>query len=357
MKELHAALTSQMRNDVESIKSVFSSYGVESDESQAIDIAKDLDGVPLTTKWLQESLPNAGVDLKSYSAPDSNAVRGLMSNGCRIVLNWDSISDLNVPSTAFYKRVDMSRSPDSLMKLKTKNFHKLMRDVKSYQVETAFLTSKACQLLREEASLKVNQVYNSDLRPNSSKEPKKQIQSKYAMLLEDFSEEDGWKQEWLISEESAYKSLEAFAKLHAYFWEGSQFWTKDDGAPGKKLEHDIWSNGSYMQPSLQSWKQCNAVNQGWTNRLPNFEADLKDIPELQGVDLSKIGERLERISRIVGKKAHPFFDPKDLPTEDAEDGGSSLYQKELRCYRTFTHGGKLFFTKNSIVSDYLTHLI
>lgn len=228
------------------------------------------------------------------------------------------------PSSVFFKRVVMAESPDSRSKLKN-NPHKLIRDVRSYQVETAFLTSDACQRgLIEEAGVLVNKVYASDLRPAAAGTgPNEQILSRFAMLLHDFRIEEGWTQEWLLEKDSSKAALKALAQMHGYFWQGSNFWKKTEW--GDVLENAVWPNGGYMQPSLQGLDQLENVAKGWTSRLPTFKEPLLRIDELRGVDLDTIGLRLEKISKIVGEKSHPF----------SEDSSTAL---EYEKYRTIIHG-------------------
>ena len=343
MNVLHDTLCKEMRKDAESLKRIFGKWvgdynGVEGQMAQAIDVARDLEGAPLDRLWLQDQLQPEKTDstsksfsLKGFAIPETTTARGLMSNGCRLLMEWEPNSTTSAsqtlppPFSAFYKRVVMSESPDSRFKLKNVP-HKLIRDVKSYQVETAFLTSDACQRgLIQEAGVHVNKVYASDLRPApKGTGPKEQIQSKFAMLVQDLSKENGWKQEWLLEKESSKAALEAFARMHGYFWHGSDFWNKEEGKWGQELEDAVWSNGGYMQPALQGLDQLEQVAAGWTARLPSFEDALKEVTELQNVDLNEIGMRLQNVAKSVGQKSHPF----------ADGASASDYQK----YRTFIHG-------------------
>jgi hypothetical protein len=275
--------------------------------------------------------------LKGYSVPESGAWRGLMSNGGRLLLEWEDDEEKDLPSSVFYKRIVMADLAHSRDKLKDSP-HKVLRDVRSYQVETSFLTSRACQeALIKETGLKISKVYGSDLRPvATTSSPKEQLQSKFSILLTDFNSDDGWEQRWLLDEEAEMAALAEFAKMHAYFWAGSDFWKKEKGELGDELARAVWENGGYMQPALQGYEQFENVAKGYTGRLRTFEAELKKIPELDGVDLTTIGERLERIVSKVGQLSHPF------KGDDA--------QEHLKMYRTLIHGdpkqANLFFRRN-----------
>lgn len=323
----HSELCLSARADPVAVGSVLGTWmGSDADScegAQAVDVSRDLDGSPLTREWLEQQVGAQSGALRGYSVPDEAAARMMMSNGCRIALDWDGdVPD--VPATLFYKRIVMSDLGHARAKLKAAP-HKLTRDVRSYQVECNFLTSDACKSLVDEAGVRINRVYGSDLRPVTGTEPREQIQSRFAILLEDFNSAEGWEQEWLLQEDSAREALGVFARMHAYFWNGSEFWTKDGGRLGEEMEHLVWPNGGYMQPQLQGEAQLEKVAEGWTARLPSIIDELKAVPNLEGVDLEGIGERVQRLAKVVGRRAHPF----------APGVGESEYYRQ---YRTFIHG-------------------
>jgi 3'-phosphoadenosine 5'-phosphosulfate (PAPS) 3'-phosphatase len=338
--KLHDEVCAKMRADPESVHTIFGKWmgDTKATEAQAIDVARDLDGIPLDVKWIEDHLKDetgGKASLVGYSVPESGAWRGLMSNGGRLLLEWDR-DDNTLPKSVFYKRIVMSDLAHARDKL-TSAPHKVIRDVRSYQVETAFLTSKACQEgLIGKAGLRINKVFGSDIRAVAQDlGPKEQIESRFAVLLEDFNIKEGWEQEWLLDEEGTKATLAMFARMHAYFWEGSDFWKEDDGSLGKELEEAVWPNGGYMQPALQGYDQLDKVAEGFSGRLPSFINDLKMIKELNGVDLEKIGERLQKVAGVAGEEAHPFH-----------DGKGEAWRK----YRTLIHGdpkqANLFFRRS-----------
>eukprot|EP00980_Cylindrotheca_fusiformis_P000230 scaffold52_cov183-Cylindrotheca_fusiformis.AAC.9 len=343
---LHDRICGEMRCDTESVHKIFGRWmgSVQASTPQAVDVIRNLEGIPISTEEIEKSLckdEKVGTKLKGYSVPETGAWRGLMSTGGRLILDWGGRrhNEGNLPSSVFYKRIVMADLAHSLDKLKNSP-HKLVRDVRSYQVETSFLTSRACQEgLVKEAGLRINKVYGSDLRPVSAdSSPKEQLQSKFSILLEDFNSADGWEQQWLLDEEAAMASLAEFAKMHAYFWAGSSFWSKEGGKLGMELENVVWENGGYMQPSLQGDEQFENVAKGFKERFSSFEAELKKVPELDGVDFSKIGERLEMIAREVGHLSHPF---------------KGETKEHLRLFRTLIHGdpkqANIFFRRRAEV--------
>jgi len=346
---LHDELCQSMRADSETVHKVFKRWIGEgmppSDVSQAIDIARDLDGIPYGLEDLQHLLKDenpTNSKLVGYSVPEEDAWRGLMSNGVRFKLDWegrtstmDEDSSELPPSDIFYKRIVMANLDHARDKLKTAP-HKLIRDVRSYQVETSFLTSNACKYFVNDTGMKINKVLSSDLRPVLGDNPKELLDSCFSIFLEYFQKSDGWEQHWLLPKEETKASLEELAKMHAYFWQGSDFWKKDGGKAGDDLESIVWPNGGYMQPKLQGYDQLKQVRSGWESRYPSFREDLEKVQKLEGIDSQSLGKRLEEIAPIVGKKSHPFADDETNDTE-------------FKRYRTLIHGdpkhANFFFRK------------
>ena len=77
---------------------------------QAADVARCLQGTPLSTSFLQEKVqPPEGYTLTHYSAPEAGASRDLMSDVCRLELHWEAgagagaAGGLTPPRSVFYK--------------------------------------------------------------------------------------------------------------------------------------------------------------------------------------------------------------------------------------------------------------
>jgi 3'-phosphoadenosine 5'-phosphosulfate (PAPS) 3'-phosphatase/thiamine kinase-like enzyme len=294
--KLHAKVTAAMRADSKVLASAVmeSTMGytaADITEAQCVDIVRDLDGYPLDKPFFDNIL---GQTVQSFSCPEGEAIRGLMSNGCRV--HFDT-KDGAVHS-AFYKRIVFGHLDHARVKLKTAP-HKLVRDVKSYQVETSLLASQACQQVIAKTGIRIPKCYNSALRPNDEHP----IESRFSVLLEDFSPIDGWSQRWLIrTKEDSHAVLSTFAKLHAYFWAGSDFWTKnEDATAGPELVDAVWKSASYVQPALQTLNQCQQVEAGWMKNREKCRA------ELEGMEYwDNLGTRLQRVTEQVGCDAHPF---------------------------------------------------
>ena len=301
----HDKLTKANRGEKKLLK-VLAKFGHSCDDDgseQCVDIVRDLAGYPLEVTYFSEHL---NIQADSYSCPESDAVRGIMSNAARIILHPSK-------DTLFYKRIDFSQLEHSKAKQKTAP-HKLVRDVNSYEVETSFLSSKACQGVIEKTRVNIPKCYDARLLPDHTNP----IESKFTLLLEDFAPSDGWYQKWLLTtEEECHASLTALAKIHAYFWVGSSFWMDKEVA--EELEASVWPSGGYIQPQMQTVNQCNNVAAAWTKNRVNC----KDALELLSF-WDNLGDRLQSVANECGKLAHPF----------SNEGPSSSYEK----YKTFTHG-------------------
>lgn len=309
----HDVLVKAMRGS-KSILSILSGLNCNFEGSQCVDITRDLDGYLLSNEYFE-----CIAKTESYHAPEDESVRGLMSNACRVHLQPSG-------DTVFYKRIVFEHLEHAREKMKTAP-HKLVRDVNSYKVETSFLASKACQQVVEKAGLRIPKCYAAQLAPNEDNP----IESKFSVLLEDFSPSDGWSQRWLLqSEDEAKFTLTTLAKMHAFFWNGSAFWDDKDAAA--ELENGVWDSASYVQPKLQTLNQCKDVAKGWAT------SKLKCKKELESFDFwNNLGERLESVAEENGRLAHPF----------AVDELSETFKQ----YRTFTHGdpkqANLFFRQSS----------
>lgn len=291
------------------------------DEEQAVDIMRDLDGNTLAPAYFQNTMKLPHVE--SYTCPEKDAFRGFMSNACRVYLHPGG-------ETAFYKRIAFEDIDHCQEKLKHAP-HKLIRDAKSCQVVASWLTSKACRDLCETTGVHIPEVYDAQLAASKS-DP---MESKFTFLLEDFNPSNGWKQTWLLDDlEATQATLTTYAKIHAYFWTGSEFYNDQQAAD--ELEAGIWKSGSYVQPEAQNWNQCLKVKSEWAIKKLKFERHLSKLDFYDN-----LGERLESVAQECGRLAHPFADDKGPFAEDEDL--SHAYRK----YRTFTHGdpkqANLFF--------------
>ena len=315
---------------------------------QASDVARDLRGQPLTTVWLQDKLSqlsDSSCKLLSYSAPEAEASRDLMSDVCRLQLEWQTgQTGQTPPASVFYKRVVIGDLEHARMKAKTAPL-KLARDVKSYTVEAEFLGSEACsqlvdagipvaraysvqrEICRSENRLHLSLFFFPQLKISGIMQlyilRSDPIDSRFALLLEDFAPAQGWSQHRLLSGPGVRASLTAFAKLHGFFWAGSTFWRRG-GGPATELEAAVWGSGSYWQPGMQPREQLDQVAAAWERHREAFGSAFSEAEELAGIDLASLGQRLQALVHRAGRRAHPFADPES--------------SEEFTAWRTLIHG-------------------
>lgn len=331
----HAAIAAEMRADPTLVALLAPYSGPSGSDdaafaAQASDVARCLDGSPLRVSEVGRAIASTlcGGDepgtLLRYSAPESTAIRGLMSDAVRLELAWGEPSAAGMPSTAFYKRVKLGDLEYARTKAATQPM-KIARDVKSAGVEAAFLACAEVTSALAAANVRVPRCFGAELRPDAA-DP---IESAFALVLEDFAPNNGWHQERLLDPAQARATLSALARMHATFTAAASAARDDRGALQASLERAVWPAGAYWQPDMQPASQMTTVASTWRDtHLPAFrEAFQACLPA--DVDVATLGERLQAVARDVGAASHPFG--LDAPT-GAETRGK--FEK----WRTLIHG-------------------
>jgi 3'-phosphoadenosine 5'-phosphosulfate (PAPS) 3'-phosphatase/thiamine kinase-like enzyme len=312
-------------------------------DSQAYDIARALDGSPLTVEYLSnEILSRKKSDdydehtkLIQYSVSEQTAVRGLMSDAVRIDLTWkaaadtESSHDVSLPNSLFYKRVDMQNLAHVRLK-KTTAPMKISRDVRSFYVESAFLSSSAARALHA-AGVGIPRCYASAFQLNE----RSSVDSKFALLLQDFSPEQGWFQEKSLNLEQARSAVIALARMHAFFLPDAKF-LKDSKNALVELEKSVWLSGAYWQPSMQTMdEQVANLAKRYDTYLISFEKDIEDFitKRYPNCDVKTIGERLQKVAVDVGEEAFPF-----AASDDDVSLSKITSNERLKKQRTIVHG-------------------
>jgi len=333
----HDAMCAEMRKNADLKKLLDRFTGGDSslahggDGGQASDVARCLGGAPLSTSDVGARVLRAlgvngdDVALRGYAAPERDAVRGLMSDACRIYLKWSKDTDPTLPRSAFYKKVDMG----NLEYMRTKQITqplKIARDSKSYAVESSFLASDAAKAL-EQAGIGVPVCYAADLRPV----PNDPIESKFSLLLEDFHPDDGWQQARMLSPDQAECALRALARMHAFFLPGSSFRASSTAA-NDALVNAVWNSGGYWQPNMQPDEQMDVLTSAWETHMLSFGAAIDAEPTIDQAVARTVGARLQAVARRIGAETHPFS---GCPGADdvLRDGGA-----RLAALKTIIHG-------------------
>ena len=341
----HAALAEAMRADESLRAALLAKYAGDAsgtpgtDQPQASDVARCLDGAPLTAKWVEECVVRtlcggecASFRLRGYAAPERDAIRGLMSDACRLELAWQGDGDRGgMPSTVFYKKVELGNLEYARAKAATQPM-KIARDVKSAAVEAAFLACEPVTAALADAGVRVPRCFDAVLRP-CEKAP---IESKFALLLEDFAPGQGWGQERLLTPSQTRASLRALARLHATFMPAAV--AARAAEKGTTIEAEpllagataaVWPSGAYWQPDMQPASQMTELAQTWRDvHRPRFdEAFAANLPKHVGFE--DLGDRLQTVARAVGAESHPFG--LDAPSGEETDGVAAKW-------RTVIHG-------------------
>jgi 3'-phosphoadenosine 5'-phosphosulfate (PAPS) 3'-phosphatase len=298
----HKELCRQMREQCVADSLLASSSGLvpsSPGEVQATDVARDVHGKALTAKFLSHVL---NVTVESYSAPEATAVRYLMSDAVRIRIQYANLREIEVapcqsrPKSLFYKRIVMQDLDHVRLKLETAP-EKVARDTTSYQVEAAFLGSAACSRFCA-AGARIARPYHVVSQPACVGESP--VYSKFALLLEDFSPDDGWSQIGLLSGTTLRAALTSLAEMHAFFWG----FTNDKDYD--TLSEAVWNQGSYWVPEKQASNQFENIDPQWRKHRANFAAAL-DVAGVTGhgaVTLENLGALLAKYAVRIAERVH-----------------------------------------------------
>jgi len=327
------------------------------------DVVLDLDGRPLTEDFLLRhlNLPSSAASASApLRCPAKDAFRGFMSHGCRLLLPataataatataTNNNNNTTAPRSAYYKSIHFRSLPHALEKSLTAPF-KLQRDIRSHLVVADFLSSRAREKFERATNVRIPKCLHADVRPDDDRP----LESKFGFLLEDLAPWEGWYQRWLLCErEECEAALEALARMHAFFWAGAAFWTKEnDGEDGKELERAVWKSGSYVQPEAQNTDtvdQCQIVADEWIRKRTRFSQYLSSFDWYDD-----LGRRLQSVAAECGRLAHPFADihhpHEDYSSSSTSSSTSSSLSEQHAKYRTFTHGdpkqANIFFRRH-----------
>ena len=169
---------------------------------------------------------------------------------------------------------------------------KLVRDIRSYQVEITFLGSQACRQLVS-AGVRVPKVYSAVCLPDHHSP----INSKFALLLEDFS--DGWEHLALLGPLELASAARELATIHARFFRVGPHLDSPHCTP--ELQAAVWPSGGYWGPDKQPAALADDLVPEWDRLYSAFEAELQ-LPSDRL--LADLGARLKLHAATVATETH-----------------------------------------------------
>ena len=203
------------------------------------------------------------------------------------------------------------RELPAAIKKATAQPQKLRRDVASFRVEAAFLSSEAAKDLVKATGVQVPTVLSATV-DTPTDDP---LDAASLLFLRDFSPDDGYRQSNLLGGDDLRATLRALARFHAHFSQAAR----------RPRPDEKWRCGGHWQPAYQNAEQFEtAVEDAWPRLLDNFQSVLEASPATRDLDLVALGGRVQRAAVVAGREAHPF---------SAEDVSADVEE-----WRTLIHG-------------------
>jgi hypothetical protein len=233
--------------------------------AQASDVCRNIWGDPFTIAELQQAVYGSASESASSSkivrwwCPEEDAVRYKQSHATRI--RWHSTTaqtkqtsnaesegeeggeETIIEGSAFFKRIVMRELPSAIKKMSDAPF-KLVRDMQANLNEAVFLSSTLPTLFNNsqgggcggcgdggggggvvvgggggEATRTMLQLEIAiPYQVNKHVHPDIPIDSRFTLLLRDFSPEAGWKQYPHLLHDEMMAAMEALARWHSHYW-------------------------------------------------------------------------------------------------------------------------------------------
>lgn len=316
----HAELCSILRGRHEVLQ-LLKDLTPGADTPQAVDITRRIDGEPFTSDDLSLAVFNECGKVKSYSAPEVEAVRYKQSHACRVRLsltNADSRSgSLEDVKSVFCKRIVLRELPYALQKMRTAPF-KLARDVQANLNEARFVTSDLVQEFNNRFSPACKIVVAHKLEQQAYAADSHPVDSRFTLLLHDFCREDGWEQyPHLRGRVELQSTLRCLAQFHAFFWLGRRHGGKTCGQSLQNLAADMWQVATYWDLGKLPSGHLTGLVSNWEGIVDELHVDLSQGPggpggipqtsmfhsdRLQATKM--LGKRLHEVSQEIHDRVH-----------------------------------------------------
>jgi len=160
-----------------------------------------------------------------------------------------------------------------------------MGDVKANMNESNFLqhslakgfndTQKHNSLKTKEGRVRVVKAYDCQAMVYTDNP----IDSKFSLLLEDFSVKTGWHQFAHLDDENMKSTLRALAKFHAFFW-------IQNGE--RKEKTSLWDVATYWDLEKQPERQLELLEENFTRIIHEFEMNLDISDKNYGLKLKQL---------------------------------------------------------------------
>jgi len=237
---------------------------------------------------------------------EKDTVRYKQSHACRIIFDTGH--------SAFFKRIVLRELPSAVEKAKSLPY-KLERDVKANMNENNFLKLSEAEKFNQieernssnfEGKAQIVRAYDCQARVYTDNP----IDSKFTLLLEDYSEKNGWKQFPLLDENNMKSTLQALAKFHAFFW------LKDKQGP-EQVRTKLWEVATYWDLEKQPAGQIGLLENSFNRLIRDFKIANSNVEEQTmlgknyGLKLSKIAIELnDAVHKSPNKQTIIHGDPK-----------------------------------------------
>eukprot|EP00756_Hemistasia_phaeocysticola_P060062 Hpha_TRINITY_DN3730_c0_g1::TRINITY_DN3730_c0_g1_i1::g.23732::m.23732 len=327
-KRTHEELCRQLRA-VPEVFRLFKCLGAVTDEQPAADLIRDITGHYYTADDFSRMFckGEAGF-VKGYTAHEATSHRYKQSFGCRFLLQSDpeksAAAGHTVPESVFFKRVVLRDIPYACQKARLMPY-KIARDIRSCRVEAQFLASRCPQDFAASSGVAVVKSFSVQQQEFDTNI----IDSRFGLILKDFTEADGWYQYAHLDNTQLTAVLRAIAYFHAFFWLGER-----DGAPPAgdaaaakaALLPSLWEAGSYWSLAMQPGDQLETLQKKWDAFRERFA---KELGAEEQADAT-LGERLAAVAAGINTANHGT---------DTEGKPCSAEQSpDLQRYGTIIHG-------------------
>jgi 3'-phosphoadenosine 5'-phosphosulfate (PAPS) 3'-phosphatase len=315
------------------------------DALQAFDVSRTIGGAPISVVMLQRAVFDDKYDdddnggratprVKRYWADESDAVRYKQSAACR--LRWclvgnDADNDAGGVTSAFYKRIVMRELPYAVKKLTTAPF-KLARDVRANVNEATLLSSPLAAAFNRSygggggvntsgVDIEIALPYTVQCQTYADVP----IDSRFSLLLRDFSAEHGWRQYPHLNTVQLRATLDALASWHAYFWLADD---NDEEGDLHDLAQRLWPVAGYWDLHKSGATQVDTVADSWQCILRALRRD--GLVSADGEQFDTLGESLRSVTTAADAALHGVG-ANSLPKQTILHGDAKAANFFFRC--------------------------